>query len=256
MRVLVGLKRVVDYAVKVRVNADKTGIDLNNVKMSMNPFCEIAVEEAVRLKEKKIATSVVAVSVGPKLNEEVIRTALAMGADKGIRIDTALRTDQELQPLAVAKALKQIVEKEKIDLVIVGKQSIDSDNGQVGQMLAGLLDWPQSTFTSKVEIAADKKSVNITRETDKGTEQITIGVPAVITADLRLNEPRYTTLPNIMKAKRIQIETLTLDSLGVGNVKPQNEVIKVEEPPQRKAGGVVADVDTLIAKLKNEAKVI
>jgi electron transfer flavoprotein beta subunit len=213
-------------------------------------------EEAVRLKEKKIAKEVIAVTIGPKTSEEVLRTALAMGCDKAIRIDTNMRTDQELQPLIVAKVLKQIAEKEKADMVIVGKQSIDSDNGQVGQMLAGLLDWPQSTFTSKIEIAADHKSAQITRETDKGMEQLNISLPAVVTTDLRLNEPRYTTLPNIMKAKKVKIDPISLDSLNLGDLKPQNEVISVEEPPARKAGGLVDSVDALINKLKNEAKVI
>lgn len=251
MKVLVPVKRVVDYAVKVRVTP--TGVDLNNVKMSMNPFCEIAVEEAIRLKEKKVAKEIVAVSIGPKQSQETIRTALAMGADRGIHIETDLRTDQELQPLAVAKLLKEIVAKESPDLVICGKQSIDADAAQTGPILAGLLDWSQGTFAS--EVAIEGSDVSVTRETDAGVETIKLGLPAVVTADLRLNEPRYATLPNIMKAKKKKIETLAADSLGV-DLSPRIEVVEVKEPEARKAGIKVSDVDQLVDKLKNEAAVV
>lgn len=251
MKVLVPVKRVVDYAVKVRVTP--TGVDLNNVKMSMNPFCEIAVEEAIRLKEKKVAKEIVAVSIGPKQSQETIRTALAMGADRGIHIETDLRTDQELQPLAVAKLLKEIVAKEAPDLVICGKQSIDADAAQTGPILAGLLDWAQGTFAS--EVAVDGSDVSITRETDAGVETIKLSLPAVVTADLRLNEPRYATLPNIMKAKKKKIDVLAADSLGV-DLTPRIQVLEVKDPEARKAGIKVADVDELVDKLKNEAAVI
>lgn len=251
MKVLVPVKRVVDYAVKVRVTP--SGVDLGNVKMSMNPFCEIAVEEAIRLKEKKVAKEIVAVSIGPKQSQETIRTALAMGADRGIHIETSLRTDQELQPLAVAKLLKEIVAKESPDLVICGKQSIDADAAQTGPLLAGLLDWSQGTFAN--EVAIDGQDVTVTRETDSGVETIKLGLPAVVTADLRLNEPRYATLPNIMKAKKKKIDVLAADSLGV-DLKPRIEVVEVTEPEARKAGIKVADVDQLVDKLKNEAAVI
>lgn len=257
MRVLVGVKRVIDYAVKIRVLGDKSGVDLANVKMALNPFCEIAIEEAIRLKEKKIASEVIAVTIGPKASVETLRTALAMGADKGIHITTAdnERTDQGIQPLAVAKVLKFIAEREKADLIIVGKQSIDGDNCQTGQMLAGILNWPQCTFASKFTVSDDKKSATVERETDSGSEQIKISLPAVITTDLRLNEPRYATLPNIMKAKKKPVETLSSADVGV-TFTPQNSVIKVEEPEQRKAGIKVDTVDALIDKLKNEAVVI
>ncbi|DBA05303.1 TPA: hypothetical protein N0F65_007465 [Lagenidium giganteum] len=251
MKILVPVKRVVDYAVKIRV-APK-GVELNNVKMSMNPFCEIAVEEAIRLKEKKKATEVVAVSIGPKQSQETIRTALAMGADRGIHIETDLRTDQELQPLAVAKILKSIVEKESPNLVICGKQSIDADAAQTGPLLAGLLDWSQATFASKVEIEGE--ALQVTRETDAGVETLKVSLPAVVTADLRLNEPRYATLPNIMKAKKKKIDVLAADSLGV-DLKPRHEVIEVKEPAARKAGIKIADVNELVDKLKNEAGVV
>lgn len=257
MRVLVPIKRVIDYAVKVRVLPDKTGVDLNNVKMSLNPFCEIAIEEAVRLKEKKIATELVAVSIGPKAAQDSIRTALAMGIDKGIHIETNLRTDQELQPLAVAKLLKEIAKKEDAKLVVLGKQSIDSDNGQVGQMLASLLDWPQVTFASKVTFSDDKQKITVDRETDKGSETVEVSIPAVVTADLRLNEPRYASLPNIMKAKKKPIESLAADKLiDAKDLQPRNTVLKVEEPAARKAGEIVDSVDSLIDSLKNKAKVI
>ncbi|KAF4320541.1 hypothetical protein BBO99_00005718 [Phytophthora kernoviae] len=248
MKVLVPVKRVVDYAVKIRV--EPKGVDLKNVKMSMNPFCEIAVEEAIRLKEKKIATEVVAVSIGPKQSQETLRTALAMGADRGIHITTDMRTDQELQPLAVAKLLKEVVNKEDPKLVICGKQSIDADAAQTGPMLAGLLDWSQGTFAS--EVVLDGENVKITRETDSGIETLKLDLPAVVTADLRLNEPRYATLPNIMKAKKKKIETLAADSFGV-DLAPRIEVVEVKDPASRKAGIKVGSVDELVDKLKNEA---
>lgn len=251
MKVLVPVKRVVDYAVKIRV-APK-GVELNNVKMSMNPFCEIAVEEAIRLKEKKVASEVVAVSIGPKQAQETLRTALAMGADRGIHIETDLRTDQELQPLAVAKLLKAIVDQESPSLVITGKQSIDADAAQTGPLLAGLLDWSQATFAS--DVAVDGDAVTVTRETDSGIEVIKLGLPAVVTADLRLNEPRYATLPNIMKAKKKKIDVHAADSFGV-DLAPRIEYVEVKEPEARKAGIKVADVDQLVDKLKNEAGVI
>jgi len=256
MKVVVAVKRVIDYAVKVRVLADKTGVDLANVKMSANPFCEIAIEEAVRLKDKKIVSEIIAVSVGPKACQDTLRTALAMGADKAIHIDSALRHDQDLQPLAVAKALKFIVEREKADIVIVGKQSIDADNGQTGQMLAGLLNWPQATFASKVDVQSGNKEALVDRETDTGSETIKITLPAVITADLRLNEPRFATLPNIMKAKKKPLEEIASSAIAGVDFAPQNTVLSVEGPPARKGGIIVDGVDTLINKLKNEAKVI
>ena len=249
MKVLVAVKRVVDYNVKVRVKADKTGVELANVKMSMNPFDEIAVEEAVRLKEAGKATEIVAVSMGPQAAQETIRTALAMGADRGILV----QTDAELQPLAVAKLLKAIVAKENPDLVILGKQAIDDDSNQTGQMLAALLGWAQGTFASKVVL--ESGSAVVTREVDGGLETITLKTPAVITTDLRLNEPRYASLPNIMKAKKKTIDTLTPDALGV-DVTPRLTTIKVEEPAKRQGGIKVPDVAALIDKLRNEAKVI
>lgn len=254
MKILVGVKRVVDYAVKVRVQ--NNAIDLANVKMSLNPFCEIAVEEAVRLREAKAADEVVAVSIGPKQCTEVLRTALAMGCDRAIHVTTDLRTDyMQLQPLAVAQLLCKIVEKEKSDLVLLGKQAIDSDCGQTGPMLAGLLGWPQVTFAAKLEAAAGGGLV-VERETDFGTETIKIpSLPAVVTCDLRLNEPRYATLPNIMKAKKKKVDTLAADELGV-DLTPRNEVVEVFEPPPRKEGIKVEDVDTLLDKLRNEAGVI
>ncbi|GAB9476223.1 Electron transfer flavoprotein subunit beta [Globisporangium polare] len=251
MKILVPVKRVVDYAVKIRV-ASK-GVELNNVKMSMNPFCEIAVEEAIRLKEKKIVSEIIAVSIGPKQAQETIRTALAMGADRGIHIETDMRTDQELQPLAVAKLLKAIVEKEAPSLVITGKQSIDADAAQTGPLLAGLLDWSQATFASNVVIEGE--SVTVTRETDSGIEVLKLKLPAVVTADLRLNEPRYATLPNIMKAKKKKIDVLAADSFGI-DLSPRIEYVEVKEPAARKAGIKVADVDQLVDKLKNEAGVV
>ena len=249
MKVLVPVKRVVDYNVKVRVKSDQTGVDIANVKMSMNPFDEIAVEEAVRLKEKGAATEVIVVSCGLPQCQETLRTAMAIGADRGILVET----DVELQPLAVAKLLKAIVDKEKPDLMIVGKQAIDDDANQTGQMLAALADLPQGTFASKLELIDGRAQV--TREVDGGLETISISLPAVITADLRLNEPRYVTLPNIMKAKKKPLETVKPADLGV-DVTPRLKTLKVSEPPARKAGARVPDVATLVAKLKTEAKVL
>jgi electron transfer flavoprotein beta subunit len=249
MKVLVPVKRVVDYNVKVRVKSDGTGVDIANVKMSMNPFDEIAVEEAVRLKEKGVVTEVIAVSCGDAKCQETLRTAMAIGADRGILVETT----EELQPLAVAKLLKALVDKEGPQLVILGKQAIDDDANQTGQMLAALADLPQATFASKVEVSGDK--VQVTREVDGGLETISLSLPAVITTDLRLNEPRYVTLPNIMKAKKKQLDTLKPEDLGV-DVKPRLKTLKVSEPPKRGAGIKVPDVATLVDKLKNEAKVI
>ena len=249
MKVLVPVKRVVDYNVKVRVKADGSGVDIANVKMSMNPFDEIAVEEATRLKEKGAATEVIAVSCGVTQCQETLRTAMAIGADRAILVDTA----EELQPLAVAKLLKALVDKEQPHLVILGKQAIDDDCNQTGQMLAALLGWPQATFASKVEIV-DGRAV-VSREVDGGSETLSLTLPAIITTDLRLNEPRYVTLPNIMKAKKKQMDTFKPEDLGV-DVKPRIQTLKVSEPPKRSAGVKVADVAALVDKLKNEAKVI
>jgi len=249
MKILVTVKRVVDYNVKVRVKSDGSGVDIANVKMSMNPFDEIAVEEAVRLKEAGVATEIVAVSCGVPQCQETLRTAMAIGADRGILVET----DVELQPLAVAKLLKAVVDKEKPNLIIVGKQAIDDDANQTGQMLAALLDLPQGAFASKLKIADGRAEV--TREVDGGLETISISLPAVVTADLRLNEPRYVTLPNIMKAKKKPLETLKPADLGV-DVTPRLKTLKVTEPPARKAGIKVPDVATLVSKLKNEAKAI
>ena len=249
MKVLVPVKRVVDYNVKVRVKSDQTGVDIANVKMSMNPFDEIAVEEATRLKESGVATEVVAVSCGAQQAQETLRTAMAIGADRSVLV----QTDAELQPLAVAKLLKALVDKEQPQLVVLGKQAIDDDSNQTGQMLAALLDWPQATFASKVEVAGDK--VKVTREIDGGLETIELKLPAIVTTDLRLNEPRYVTLPNIMKAKKKPLETVTPEDLGV-DVAPRLKTLKVTEPPVRSAGVVVADVAALVDKLKNEAKVV
>ena len=249
MRILVPVKRVVDYNVKVRVKADGTGVDLANVKMSMNPFDEIAVEEAVRLKEAGVATEVIAVSCGLAACQETLRTAMAIGADRGILVET----DVELEPIAVAKLLKALCDREQPQLVICGKQAIDDDASQTGQMLAALADWPQATFASKVVIADGKAAV--TREIDGGLETLEISLPAVVTSDLRLNEPRYATLPNIMKAKKKQLDTVKPAELGV-DVAPRLTVLKVSEPPKRSAGIKVADVAELVNKLKNEAKVI
>jgi electron transfer flavoprotein beta subunit len=249
MKVLVPVKRVVDYNVKVRVKSDGTGVELANVKMSMNPFDEIAVEEAVRLKEKGIAGEIVAVSCGTAACQETLRTALALGADRAILVETAI----ELQPLGVAKLLRALVDKEAPRLVILGKQAIDDDSNQTGQMLAALLGWPQATFASKVDVSAD--GVTVRREIDGGMETVAMKLPAVITTDLRLNEPRYATLPNIMKAKKKPMETTTPEALGV-DVSPRLATLKVVEPTKRKGGGRVADVKELVAKLRNEAKVI
>jgi electron transfer flavoprotein beta subunit len=249
MKVLVAVKRVVDYNVKVRVKSDNTGVDIANVKMSMNPFDEIAVEEAMRLKEKGVVTEVVVVSCGVTQCQETLRTAMAIGADRGILVETAV----ELQPLAVAKLLKALVDKEQPGLVILGKQAIDDDCNQTGQMLAALADMPQATFASKVEIADGKAKV--TREVDGGLETVAITLPAVVTTDLRLNEPRYVTLPNIMKAKKKQLDVLKPEDLGV-DVTPRIKTLKVTEPPKRSAGIMVPDVATLVDKLKNTAKVI
>jgi electron transfer flavoprotein beta subunit len=249
MKVLVPVKRVVDYNVKVRVKSDGTGVDIANVKMSMNPFDEIAVEEAVRLKEKGVATEVVAVSCGLTACQETLRTAMAIGADRAILVET----DAELQPLAVAKILKALVDKEQPGLVILGKQAIDDDCNQTGQMLAALAGLPQATFASKVEVADGHASV--TREVDGGLETVKVKLPAVVTTDLRLNEPRYVTLPNIMKAKKKTLDVVKPADLGV-DVTPRIKTLKVSEPPKRGAGVKVPDVATLVAKLKNEAKVI
>jgi electron transfer flavoprotein beta subunit len=249
MKVLVSVKRVIDYNVKVRVKADGTGVETANVKMSMNPFDEIAIEEAVRLKEGGVASEIVVVSCGPQACQETLRTALAIGADRAILVEA----DGELQPLAVAKLLKAVCEKESPQLVILGKQAIDDDASQTGQMLAALLNRPQAAFASKVKIADGKAEV--TREVDGGLETIAIQLPAIVTADLRLNEPRYVTLPNIMKAKKKPLEVVKPDALGV-DVAPRLETLKVNEPPKRKGGIKVPDAKTLVEKLRNDAKVI
>ena len=249
MKVIVPVKRVVDYNVKVRVKADQSGMDLANVKMSMNPFDEIAVEEAVRLKEKGVVTEVIAVSCGVTQCQETLRTAMAIGADRAILVETS----EELQPLAVAKLLKALMDKEQPGLVILGKQAIDDDCNQTGQMLAAMSGLPQGTFASKVEVPGDK--VNVTREVDGGLETLSLTMPAIVTTDLRLNEPRYVTLPNIMKAKKKQMDIVKPEDLGV-DVAPRIKTLKVSEPPKRGAGIMVPDVATLVDKLKNEAKVI
>jgi len=249
MKALVAVKRVVDYNVKIRVKPDQSGVELQNVKMSMNPFDEIAVEEGVRLKEAGKIDELIAVSIGPAQSQETIRTALAMGADRGILIET----DDEVQPLAVAKLLKAVCDKESPDLVIVGKQAIDDDSNQTGQMLSALLDWPQATFASKLEIG--EGDATVTREIDGGLETIKVTMPMVMTTDLRLNEPRYASLPNIMKAKKKQIDTMSPADLGV-DITPRLKTVKVEEPPKRQGGVKVSDVAELVGKLKNEAKVI
>jgi len=249
MKILVSVKRVVDFNVKVRVKADGSGVETGNVKMSMNPFDEIAVEEAVRLKEAGVATEIVAVSIGPAQCQETLRTALAIGADRAILVQTSLET----QPLGVAKALKKLVEREAPQLVILGKQAIDDDSNQTGQMLAALLSWPQATFASKVKVAGAEAEV--TREVDGGLETVAVKLPAIVTTDLRLNEPRYVTLPNIMKAKKKALDVLTPEALGV-DLAPRLATLKVEEPPKRKAGVQVKSVEELVAKLKNEAKAI
>lgn len=249
MKILVAVKRVVDYNVKIRVKSDNTGVELANVKMSMNPFDEIAVEEALRLKESGKAEEVVVVSVGPQAAQETIRTALAMGADRGILV----KTDDEVEPLGVAKVLKAIAEEEKPDLVIVGKQAIDDDSNQTGQMLSALLGWSQGTFASEVDLG--EGSVKVTREVDGGLQTVDLKMPAVVTTDLRLNEPRYASLPNIMKAKKKPIDQKEIADLGV-DVAPRLSTLKVEEPAQRQAGIMVESVEELVSKLKNEAGVI
>ena len=249
MKVLVTVKRVIDPYVKVRVKADGSGVETANVKMSINPFCEIACEQAVRMKEAGVVTEIVAVSIGTMQSQETLRTAMAMGADRGILVETGV----EVQPLAVAKVMKAIVAKENPRLVIMGKQAIDDDSNQSGQMVAALLGWPQAAFISKISINGD--DADCTREIDGGLEKLTIKLPAVVTADLRLNEPRYVTLPNIMKAKKKPLEVIKPDALGV-DVAPRLTTLKVEEPAKRGAGVQVADVGELVAKLKNEAKVI
>jgi electron transfer flavoprotein beta subunit len=243
MKVLVPVKRVIDYNVKVRVKSDQTGVDLANVKMSMNPFDEISVEEAVRMKEAGVATEIVAVSIGPQQAQETIRTALAMGADRGILI----KTDAAVEPLAVAKLLARVVEEEAPDLVILGKQAIDDDSNQTGQMLAALLDWPQGTFAYKIEKSGDR--LNVTREVDGGLQTVALSLPAIVTVDLRLNEPRYASLPNIMKAKKKEISEKTPESYGV-DITPRLTVVKVTEPAVRSAGIKVEDVASLVSKLK------
>ena len=253
MKLLVPVKRVVDYNVKVRVKSDGTGVDIAGVKMSMNPFDEIAVEEAVRLKEQGVASEIIAVSCGASACQETLRTALAIGADRAILVETPNDPSFELQPLAVAKILKALVDKEQPGLVILGKQAIDDDCNQTGQMLAALADLPQATFASKVEVLEGK--ARVTREVDGGLETLEVSLPAVVTTDLRLNEPRYVTLPNIMKAKKKPLETVKPSDLGV-DVTPRIKTVKVEEPPKRGAGVKVPDVATLVEKLKNEAKVI
>jgi electron transfer flavoprotein beta subunit len=249
MKILVAVKRVVDAYVKIRVKSDGSGVDLANAKMAINPFCEIAIEEAIRLKEKGVADEVIAVSIGEKSCQEQIRTALALGADRGIYVDAAA----DLQPLAVARLLQKLIEKEGIDLVLLGKQSIDSDNNQVGQMLGALTGMPQGTFACKLEIA-DGKAV-VTREIDGGEQTVSLTLPAVVTTDLRLNEPRYASLPNIMKAKKKTIDTVTPDELGV-DVSSGLKIVSVDAPPARSAGIKVESIDELISKLKTEAKVI
>ena len=249
MKILVPIKRVVDYNVKVRPKADESGVDLNNVKMAINPFCEIAVEEAVRLKEAGSATEIIAVTVGAENAQEQLRTALALGADKAILVET----DLEIEPLGISKVLKAIVEKESPNLIIMGKQAIDGDNNQTGQMLAALMNYPQATFASELKIEGDKAVV--TREVDGGLQTISINLPAVVTSDLRLNEPRYASLPNIMKAKQKPLEVIKSDDLGV-DLNPRISTLKVSPPPEREAGIIVESVDQLVEKLKNEAKVI
>ena len=249
MKVLVTVKRVIDYNVKVRVKSDSSDVDLSNVKMAMNPFCEIAVEEAVRLKEAGVASEVVVVSLGPQAAQEQVRTALALGADRGILV----QSDENLESLTVAKLLAKIVEEEQPGLVIMGKQAIDSDNNQTGQMLAALTNMPQGTFASEVKVEGEK--VQVTREVDGGLQTVELNMPAIVTTDLRLNEPRYTSLPNIMKAKRKPLDTKTPEDLGVA-VKAHTQLLSVEPPAERQAGIKVASVEELVDKLKNEAKVI
>jgi electron transfer flavoprotein beta subunit len=249
MKILVAVKRVVDYNVKIRVNADNTAVDLANVKMSINPFDEIAVEEAIRIKEAKKADEIVVVSIGPKECQETLRSALALGADRAL----LMQTDEDIQPLAVAKLLKHVIEAESPDLIILGKQAIDDDSNQTGQMLSALMNWPQGTFASRVDL--NDGNVNITREIDGGLETIKLQLPAVITTDLRLNEPRYAKLPNIMKAKKKPLDIRQVSDTGI-DIKPRLTTLKITEPKQRSAGMIVASVDELVEKLRNEAKVI
>ena len=254
MKVLVAVKRVVDYNVKVRPKADGSGVELNNLKMSINPFCEIAVEEAVRLKENGVATEIVAVSIGPQQAQEQIRTSLALGADRGVLI----KTDQDLEPLAVAKCLKAVCDQESPDIVLMGKQSIDGDNNQTGQMLGALTGYPQGTFASELTVdgdTVDGGKATVTREIDGGLQTVSLDLPAIVTTDLRLNEPRYASLPNIMKAKKKPLDETSPEELGV-DVAPRVELLGVELPAERSAGIKVANVDELLDKLKNEAKVI
>ncbi|XP_030470009.1 electron transfer flavoprotein subunit beta, mitochondrial [Syzygium oleosum] len=253
MKIMVAVKRVVDYAVKIRVKPDKTGVETQNVKMSMNPFCEIALEEALRIRESGLASEVVAVSVGPAQCVDTLRTGLAMGADRGIHVE--FKEEGGLNPLSVAKVLTALVEAEKPGLLILGKQAIDDDCNQTGQMLAGLLKWPQGTFASKVTLDKEKQVATVDREVDGGIETVLLDLPAVITTDLRLNQPRYATLPNIMKAKSKVIKKYTPEDLNV-EIKSDLEVLQVMEPPKRKAGVIISSVDELIDKLKNEARVI
>ena len=249
MKILVPIKRVVDYNVKVRPLSDNSNVDLNNVKMAVNPFCEIALEEAVKLKESGQATEVIAISVGKTESQEQLRTALALGADRAVLVET----DKLLEPLAIAKVLKKIVDDEKPDLIILGKQAIDGDNNQTGQMLGAILDYPQATNASEVKL--DSSSVEVTREIDGGLQTLKLSIPAIITTDLRLNEPRYASLPNIMKAKKKELKTISVSELGI-DVDSRTEILSVELPPSREAGIIVESVDELIDKLKNEAKVI
>lgn len=249
MRILVGCKRVIDYAVKIRVRPDKKGVVTEGVKHSMNPFDEIAVEEAVRLKEKKIAKEIVVATVGPTQSQETLRTALAMGADRGVHVEVPADAVENIQPIHVSKILAEIAKKQEIDLILVGKQAIDDDSNQTAQMTAALLDWPQGTFASKVE--SKDGSLEVLREIDGGLETINVKLPAVLSADLRLNEPRYATLPNIMKAKKKKVEKMKPEDLGV-DMKPRIEVLSVEDPPVREAGAKVADVDELVGKLKEK----
>ena len=249
MKVLVTVKRVIDPNVKVRVKSDKSGVETANVKMTMNPFCEIGVEQAIRMKEAGVVTEIVAVSVGPTQSQETLRTAMAMGADRGILVEAPI----EIQPLAIAKLIAKVIEKEQPKLVIMGKQAIDDDSNQTGQMVAGLLKWPQATFISKIDVSGE--TADVTREVDAGLEKLSIKLPAIVTTDLRLNEPRYVTLPNIMKAKKKPLEVLKPEALGV-DVAPRLKTLKVEEPPKRSAGVKVADVQELVSKLKNEARII
>jgi len=253
MRLLVPVKRVIDYAVKIRIRPDRLGVEKNNVRMSLNPFCELAVEEAVRLKEQKLAKEIVVVSIGPKKANDVIRTAMAMGADRGIHILTDAATDTEIQPLAVAKLLREIVNQETPDLVLMGKQAIDDDSNCVGQMLAGLLGWPQATFCSEIEIQGGNGL--ILREVDGGSERCSMPLPAIFTCDLRLNEPRYATIPNIMKARKKKIQEKKIEEFGV-DVTPRLKVLSMADPPTRASGVLVNNVDELLDKLKNEARVL